>query len=257
MNLLKKSFVTLGIVSLAGTAMAEVKQPLEVVNRPLTTPAGQVEAGASLGFLFFKDANGDSDNSKFLGFGAGYGITEQLDAHVSYATCLEEGCDFKGPLRLELGYSVLNTNPLHLAPDIAVGYDTFGEMLTPLGLGARVRYNLDDKMAIYSPGTQLTVTLDGGGEIAPGIDAPKPIYLSLPVGFAYQVNPNLYVAAETNLADIEIADAETQFIFDSYIPVGLRGIYAVNSTIDVGLAFDADLDNTDVFTLGLFARAFF
>jgi hypothetical protein len=64
--------------------MAEVKQPLEVVNRPLTTPAGQVEAGASLGFLFFKDANGDSDNSKFLGFGAGYGITEQLDAHVSW-----------------------------------------------------------------------------------------------------------------------------------------------------------------------------
>ena len=66
MNLLKKSFVTLGIVSLAGTAMAEVKQPLEVVNRPLTTPAGQVEAGASLGFLFFKDANGDSVRNPHL-----------------------------------------------------------------------------------------------------------------------------------------------------------------------------------------------
>lgn len=257
MNLLKKSFVALGLVSLAGTATAEVKQPLEVINRPLTTPAGQAEAGLSLGFLFFKDAAGDSDNIKFLGIGAGYGITEQLDAHVSYSTCLEDGCDFKGDLTLELGYSVLNTNPLHLAPDISFGYDTFGEMLTPLGLGARVRYNLSDNMAIYSPGTQLTVTLDGGPELAPGVDAPKPIYLSLPVGFAYQVNPNLYVAAETNLANIEIADSETQFIFDSYIPVGLRGIYAVNEMIDVGLAVDVDLDNTDVFSLGLFARAFF
>ncbi|MBK9073225.1 MAG: outer membrane beta-barrel protein [Myxococcales bacterium] len=256
MNLLKKTIATLGLVSLVGSAAAEVKQPLEVINRPLTAPASQAEVGLGFFLSFFKIAD-ESDSSKGLGLTAAYGINDKIDARVSYATFLEDGVDFKGPLTLELGYSLMNTSPLHVAADVNVGYDTLFEAMTPLGLGARVRYNLNDKMAIFSGGNQLTITLDGGPELAPGVDAPKPIYLSLPVGFAYQVNPNLYVAAETNLANIEISDSETQFIFDSYIPVGLHGIYAVNEMIDAGVSFDIDLDNTDAFTLGVMARAFF
>ena len=278
MNLLKKSFVTLGLVSLAGTAMAEVKQPLEVVNRPITSPAGQGVAGVAFGLSFFKTPQDESDTFKGLSLGAAYGVDDKIEIGLSYGTFLEDGFDFKGPLSLSAAYNLSSGGPLHLAPNLSIGYDTLGEAITPLTLGARVRYNLDDKMAIYSPGNQLSISVDapvgGGGSgftypvavanpvwaifgaLADASDE-NPIYLTLPVGFGYQVNSNLFVAAETNLAYIEIADADTKFIFDSYLPVGLRGIYAVNEMIDVGLTYDIDLDDTDFSTLGLFARAFF
>lgn len=249
MNLVKKIALTLGVVSLAGTAVAEVNQPLEIVNRPLTLPAGQGEAGLGLGFLFIKDA--DPNPFKLLNLGGGYGVNEKLEVRLQYTTCLEDGCDFKGPLALGAAYGLSDGGPLHLAADASIGYNTLSEAITPLGLGVRVRYNLDDKMAVYSPGQQLTITIDDQDT---GF---SPIYLSLPVGFGYQATPNLFVAAETNIADIEISDYETQFIFDNTIPLGLRAFYAVNNMIDVGLGFDIDLDNTDASALSVSARGFF
>lgn len=220
----KKSLIlgtsTLAIALSASAALAEVNQPQEITMRPLTTPMSQITIGGTLGILLVPDV----DTSIGLGVTGQYGVSEKLEVGVAYDIGLTPEFEAKGTLEVEAAFSVIEGN-LAVAPNAVIGYDLLAEGIAPLGLGARVRFRLNDQLAINSGGSQLVVTLDGDV---------KPIYLQLPVGVSFQASPQLYAFVNTNIATIEIADSTSGFIFADFIPLEVGAFFSPSNTMDFG-----------------------
>lgn len=222
----KKSLIlgtsTLAIVATASLAAAEVNQPVEIILRPQTTPGGQITVGGDLGLGFDPTAIG-------LGISGAYGVSDQLEVGVGYGLALEP-FEAKGDLGVEVAYNIMEGD-LSVAAQASFGYSLLAEGISPLGLGARVRFRLGDNMAIFSPGNQIIAFLDGDV---------KPIFLQLPVGFAFQVNPNVYAFAGTNLAVIGLSDADgvEGYIFADFIPLALGAFFSPSNTMDLGASLD-------------------
>ncbi len=210
-------------------AAAAGRWPTAVLARPLTLPKGLTRLGAAI--------NANNDFSLIgLGLNAGYGVSDVLEANVRYGLALKE-FEAKGLLALDVGYSVLKGSSggkLDVAAHASVGYDLLLEGVSPLQIGGDIRYKINDKLAIISPPYHLTVTLDG--EI-------KPIFLSIPVGAAYQVNPQLYAQLTTNIGNIEISDYTTAFIFADFLPVNVQAVYNVKPNLDAYVGIGTDLKN--------------
>jgi hypothetical protein len=244
----KKSFIlgtsTLFIAAAASLAAAEVNQPQEIIMRPMTTPAGQITVAGDL-FLGFDPTVIGLDASGH------YGVSEKLEVNAGYALSLKE-FEAKGDLHVEGAFNIMEGN-LGVAAQATLGYNLLLEGIDPLGAGARVRFRLNDKMAVISPGNQLVVTIDAI-EILPGAEI-SPIFLQLPVGFAMQATPNLYAFVNTNLAIIEISDAETGFIFADFIPLSLGAFFSPGNTMDFGATLDLGDLKADEIDFGIIAHA--
>jgi hypothetical protein len=210
----------LGICAGAGLASAEVNQPQEITMRPLTTPGGQITVAGDMFILLIPDL----DTGIGLGVGGSYGVDDKIEVGAAYGIALAPEFDAKGGLGVEAAYRIMDGN-ISLAADVATGYDLAAEGISPLELGARFRFRLDDKLAINSGGGQLNITLDGD---------PKPITLDLPVGVSYQVSPQLYGFLNTSLANISIADSTTVVFGADYIPLQVGAFFSPSNTLDVG-----------------------
>jgi hypothetical protein len=244
----KKSLIItstlLGLTASASIALADVNQPQEIIMRPMTTPASQLTVGGDL-FLGF------DPTTMGLDVGAAYGVSEKLEINGGYALSLKE-FEAKGDLHVEGAFNIMEGN-LGVAAQATLGYNLLFEGLDPLGAGARVRFRLNDQMAIVSPGNQLVVTLDPI-EVAPGVDF-SPIFLQIPVGFAFQASPQIYAFANTNLAVIEISDAESGFIFADFIPLSLGAFFSPSNTMDVGASLDLGDLKADEMDIGVILHA--
>jgi len=219
----KKSLIlgttTLALAASASLAVADVNQPQEITMRPLTTPASQITVAGDLGILMIPDL----DTALALSVGGSYGVSEKLEVGAFYAFALKE-FEAKGDLTVQAAFSLLEGN-LAVAPNLTTGYDLFSEGIDPLGLGARVRFRVNDQLAINSPGSQLSIALDGD---------PKPIALGLPVGVSYQVSPALYAFVNTSIGNLSIADSTTTFIFADNLPLAVGAFFSPSNTMDFG-----------------------
>ncbi len=242
-----KNKLTIGISSLAiaataSIAAAEVNQPQEIIMRPMTTPASQITVGGSLGILIAPDPIGTAMG---LALGGSYGVSEKIEVGASYGFSLKE-FEAKGNLNIEGAFNIMEGN-LGVAANLTAGYSIVGEAINPLGLGARVRFRLNDKLAIQSPGSQLQIALDGD---------PKPITLGLPVGVAYQASPQLHAFLYTELANLSISNSSTVIFGADYVPVTVGAFFSPSNTLDVGASigwFDL-VDASDFINISLVGR---
>ncbi len=219
-------FATLPFAALLVPALAaaDVKQPQEIIDRPRTTPGGQITVEGDLGLLLYKDLMGDSANSLSLTVGGSYGVDDKIEVGASYGFALKE-FEIKGAFLAHAAYSLIEGN-LSVAADVGGGYDVLGETAAPIGLGARVQFKVNDKLAVYSPGQQITI----------GLSDPNPITLGLPVGVGYQASPALFAHVDTEIANISIKDSSTTVFGADYIPLAVGAYFSPSNTMDFGAA---------------------
>lgn len=204
----------------ASTAHAEVNQPQEIIMRPLTTPGSQITVGGELGILIAPDPIGTSMS---LALGGRYGVDDRIEVGAVYGFSLKE-FEAKGALGVEAAYRIMDGN-LAVAADVATGYDLFAEGISPLQLGARVRFRVNDQISIQSGGGQLSIALDG--EV-------KPITLGVPVGVGFQASPQIHAFVDTELMRLSISDSETVVFGADYIPLRAGAFFSPSNTLDVG-----------------------
>jgi hypothetical protein len=198
-----------------------------------------------------------SSTSIGLGLGVGYGISDKLEAGVTYGLSLKD-FEAKGPLGLYGAYSIMHQDKLKGAGIGSFTYDLAGKT-GALKLGLFFQYNLTKMMAVYTPGGHLQAQLiaddpDGAGPA----EAPTPIDLHLPIGFAYQVNKNIYAFAETSLATINISQSATAIIFADTTPLTVGAFYSMSNKMEFGAQIaTGDVPHIgDAFTFSLVARLF-
>ncbi len=227
-SLLLCGLIPVAVVAAPMVASAEVTHAQEIIDRPRTNPASQLTVGGDLGFAFEPTRIG-------LGVLTRYGVSDALEVGASYGFSLKD-FEAKGNLGVEIAFGVINSGNLQLAPQASVGYSFLSEGLTPLGLGARFQLKLDDKMAIYSSGNQLVIWLDKQEVNVPPLPVVEfqPMYLHVPVGFGFQASSNLWAFIETDIATIEIQDADTGFIFADRTPLSLGAFFSPSNTMDLG-----------------------
>jgi hypothetical protein len=199
----------------------------------------------------------NNDLSTLLGAPViGYGITDDLEIQVPYVFATRE-FEAKGSLNFDVGYKLLRgaaDGKLEMIARARAGYNFLDKVATPLMVGVHVQYNLTDKLAVISgfPSTQqLSIALDGGG-----MDAPKPIDLSLPLSVGYQATPLLYFQLDSKLARFNISNSSNAFIGKDTTPVALTAVYNVLHALDIQASIGTDLSNTpgDLLTFLVGAR---
>lgn len=226
--------------------------PQEMILRPNTLPKGAWSVGVDL-----------RANKDFSGIGLAigcpspvlfvavpcaqrpslaYGLSDKLQLDLGYDFSLKD-FEAKGGLTVGAAFNVIRDAQLEVTPAAQVGYSFLTEGITPLVAGADIQYNLSEKMAIVSPPQHLVVTLD---PIDLGVGEISPVYLQLPVGFAYQATPMVYVETLTNLARIEISDVDSGFIFADFIPVNVTGFYSLNANMDIGAGLGLDFKADEI-----------
>lgn len=217
--------------------------PRAVIARPLTLPKGLAQIGAAL------SANNDF-SVLGLGINAGYGVSDDIEVRGGYAFALKE-FEAKGSLSFGVGYKVLRGaagGKLEVIARGDTGYSFLAEGLNPLTLGAQAQYNISDKLAVVTPGGQLSISLEEVGGV-------RPIALNLPVGVGYQASPVFYVQLDTRIASIEISDSPTTVIFADTTPITVTATYNAKPNLDAFVAISTDLTNEPGDTLAFLVGA--
>ena len=58
--------------------------------------------------------------------------------------------------------------------------------------------------------------------------------MHIPVGFGVQVNENIFGFVETDIAQIEISDSDSGFIFADFLPLNIGAFFSPSNTMDFG-----------------------
>lgn len=231
-----RAFVV-GLFALAAhSAHAEVSHPREIIDRPQTTPAHQAMVGTDLMHLFVSEG----DSTTGLRVATRYGVNERFELSGSYGFALNE-FEAKGDLGFEAAYGLVLGGNLQFAAQARVGYHALHEMLNPITLGVRTKFRVNDRLALYSSGDQLVITIDND------LGETKPTFVQVPVGVGYQVKPSLYAFAETTLAHLEISDSPSEFMFADFLAFAAGGFYTPFRTLDLGasIAWGDLIDDAD------------
>jgi len=221
------------------------------IDRPLNLLKGMIRVDANLGILKINipaippATSGSSSTGVALGVGAGYGISDKLEAGVSYAISLKE-FEAKGPLQLYGLFNISHSEKMRISAGAQLGYNLNSERLS-IGAGLAFQYHLNEKMMVYMPPTHLQIGLD-----------PTTAAISLPVGFGFQANDNIFAAVETNLFDIGLEPSGSSFIFADRTPLNVLVSYSPSNKMDLGASVGATNlpDIADLFVVTVFARFF-
>ncbi len=215
--------------------------PIEIIDRPLTLPAGAFSIGAALN----SSASFDVFDAETAGlWGLSYGVTNEFSVGVGYDIRLDPDASAEGTLDLELAYTFY-TGAATLTATGGLSYDIDGETFGT-DLGVQAWYNITKQIAIITPGDQINITYD-----------PTIARLNLPVYVGFQAAPNIFAQLETSIGNIKLKDGgDSAFIFADNIPVHISAFYSLSNALDIGLrAGFSDLKNDagDNFDLGLTA----
>jgi len=224
---------------------------MEIIKRPLTLKKGMIAARGDLSILKITTVSTgtppvtSSATGVALGIGAGYGISDKLEAGISYGLSLKS-FEAKGPLSVYGLFSIKDSPKMRVAAGAQFGYNLASEKLG-IGAGLAFQYHLNDKMMVYMPPTHLQIGLD-----------PTAVSINLPVGFAFQATPNIHAYAQTNLFDIGIEPSGTAFIFADSIPLTVGAWYSPSNKMDIGASIGAiDLPEiADLFVFTVSARLY-
>lgn len=224
--------------------------PRAIINRPLTLPKGLLQVGADV--LTSTSSFFDPAGIRAL---VGYGITDDFELDFAAYSFSSDDAG-KGRLAADLGYKLVRGaagGKLEVIARANIGYDlaedAAGDALgvTPLGLGAHVQYNVTPKIAIISG-------LPGAEQLTIGLKDVHPIVLALPVGVGFQATPELFIEADTVLADLVLSDddtgAESTYIFSDSTPLQLTASYNAMPALDVYATLGLDVTPPDGTDLG-------
>ncbi|HEU4614370.1 MAG TPA: hypothetical protein VFS15_19880, partial [Kofleriaceae bacterium] len=210
--------------------------PRSVIARPLTLPSGLAMLGA--------DAVANHDFSAMGGAPiVGYGFTDDFEVQVPYSFAARD-FEARGSVAIDAGYKLLRGaagGKLEAIARVRGGYDTLGEVATPLMLGVHVQYNVTDTLALisgYAGTQQIRIALSEDDAMA------TPADLSLPIAVGYQATPELYLQVDTKLAQFDLHDSANAFIGADMTPVSLTAVYNVINALDVQAAIGTDLTNS-------------
>lgn len=238
--------------------------PTSAIDRPFMRGKGKITADVDYGLLKFSFPNpitmmNDSITGDFIAIGGAYGISDQINAGLTYSIPLgvagDNDFNAAGNLDLWGGYQIKHDPKLSVAAtaEFNVDLDNTDDMGIVAGLG--LRYTVAPKIAVftgqpYGPGPvgqHLKISLATDG----------PITFEVPVGGMYQATPELNIMAMTTLANISISNSDTAIFGADYIPLYLGGLFAVNKNVDVTAVFglpDLKEAQFDLYTLSLGAR---
>jgi hypothetical protein len=251
------------VTDAAPAAAATPRYPTEVINRPLTLPAGLALAGADV--IAFNSITVDATtmmSSSELGvagaLAAGYGVTDELEINTiapTYAFALKE-FEAKGALDVGVGFKLLRgalDGKLEVIARAVAGYDFKGEAARPIRIGIHAQYNATPKLCIVSHDLGL-----GNAGVSIAVDGdPKPVFATLPIGVGFQASSALYAEVNTAVLPIlEISKTETQTIAD-VTPATLTLVYnTLEGHLDLlGYAGFGDLQEAgDTYSFGAGAR---
>jgi hypothetical protein len=223
--------------------------PKERVLRPPTLPKGMLQATGSLDIARLSvTILGMTSSATNVGLraGAGYGVSDKLEVGGSYGVRLYDGFEAKGPLRLYGMFGVADDAKMKIAAGGSFTYDLLGETAN-IGLGAYFQYAINEKLIVYTPGDQLSITAVSP-DVA-GMSSPKPITLGLPVAAGYQATPELFAFLWLNPINISISDSSNTF-FDP-LGVALGALYAASEKMDIfaSLTFPSIADAGDIMAI--------
>ena len=216
-------------------AMADVNQPEEIIDRPRTLPASEMEGSLDLAISGISVA-GASQTNEAATLAAGFGITNELEARASIL--LGKGTNNGGDLTVNLAYKLPASGALSMAVDAGIGYNFDSSNTDALTAGLDLQFKINNQLAVYTPGHQLAIALSGD---------PKPIVLSIPVGVRYQAANNIFAFLQTNIANISISNSSTAVLFADFIPITVGGFYSLSNKLDVGANFTYVHDGAEDF----------
>ncbi len=225
---------------------------MSIIDRPLNLLKGMIRVDADLGILKINipaippATSGSSLTGVALGVGAGYGISDKLEAGVSYAISLKE-FEAKGPLSLYGLFNLVHSDKMRISAGASFGYNLASEKIG-IGAGLAFQYHLAPKMMVFMTPTHLSIGLD-----------PTVAAINLPVGFGFQATPNIFAYAETNLFDIGLKPSGSAFIFADRTPLTVGGSYSPSNKMDLGASINASNlpDIADLFVITVYARLYF
>lgn len=209
------------------------RYPRSIIDRPLTYPKGLAAVGVDV-----VTSTSNFVDPALVKLMAGYGITDDLEIAFGRYSFITDDAG-KGDIDVNLGYKLLRGaagGKLELIGRVETGYSLATEGMKPLLVGAHVQYNVTPKIALFTPGQQLSFALDGD---------PKPITFSVPVGVGFQANKTVWLQLETTLATLKISNSTNRFIFSDTTPVALTGYINVMPALDVLAGVSADLTPPD------------
>lgn len=224
-----------------------------IIDRPYVLPKARLQVYADTPLAHTTTAAvgttpESSDTTFGLHLGAGYGITDKITAGAEYQFALTD-FEIKGPLALYGEYQLAHGERLSVAASADVTFDFNGSdgmngTETDIGVHAGVgaRYLLAPKMAVY------TGSPFGPGPVGRQLEAPtdgdSTITFDIPVGFAYQALPELFLYGQTELLRLNLANKvmnqDTAEIIGSDargVPLTLGGLYSLTKVFDITAAF--------------------
>lgn len=221
------------------------------IDRPRTLPRGLIEAGGYLDFdRYSYTFDGETSSTTYTNLtgAVSYGVSDQLEVRATYTLTLDE-FEAKGPFSVGAALGLLE-GPLAVALAGDFVYDLnleYGE----IGVGGRARYKVAPNLSIYSQ-RQLVITVISDAEL-------KPANLRLPVGVGFQLNDQLYLYGETELAVLDLKDSQTLALFADYIPLYAGAVFSLSKKLEVGGQLYTDLKNDafDTMSIEVLGRAYF
>lgn len=216
-------------------AAATGRWPRAVFARPLTLPAGLAVVGADL-------VTTDTFDGFAMNLAGGYGISDDLEINGFYLFSLDD-FNGKGNLDVDVGYKLARGaagGKLEVIGRGRLGYDIAGDSANPLRLGVHVQYSLTDKIALITPGQQLSIALESTPEVM-GMGGEREIFLQLPVAVGYQATPELYFQLDTTLAKVKLVDSSNEFFGADTTPLTVTAVYNAIPALDVIAAIGINL----------------
>lgn len=220
---------TAGDVSATADAGVYTKAnwPSELTLRPLVLGKGMIEARGGLSYARITILD-TSASATGLALGAGYGVTDKIEAGLSTGLGIDPEFDWSKSIGLYGNYLVIDQAKLDVAAGIstALNFQDGADVLGGFSINAPTRFLINDKIFVFG----------GDGLVPIGISDPSSVSLNLNVGAGFQATPKLAVTLDTQIVHLKLTgDANATTSLADFIPIGLRALFAVNNQLDAQL----------------------
>ncbi|HVV87340.1 MAG TPA: hypothetical protein VHE35_30070 [Kofleriaceae bacterium] len=205
--------------------------PQAVIDRPGVLPKGVLEVTANLPIAYIKILD-TSSTGVGLGLAARYGLAPKIDGQIGYAFSLKD-FEIKGDLGAGVQYELAQKEKLRVAARVTTGLNLNGVDPSDgsskvdfdgIGLGVNLQYKLTPKVAIYTPGDQITLGFD---------DGVKPVAINLPFGVGLQASDKLWAFVDSSIGTIGLSPSGNTLISD-ITPFDIGALFSPSNKLDVG-----------------------
>lgn len=253
----------LSVLAASPPALADDGATVALVDRAVgptlpLLPQGGVAGSSGLTLLkstFMTGTGRYTYTQEGIVLGGDVGVTDRLELGAGYSAILRDdigtyldGGRWQGTISARASYLALDRGGDLIAATLDLADDVQPGSLSA-ALGVAMQHRLSSRLALYTPGGQLTM-----GRLAESGD--HPVALHLPVGLAFQARPSLYVFAHTDVAQVGLADAADSYWLADAVPVVAGAFVSPARRLDLGLAISDDLESARSYTALALLRVF-